>query len=134
MKIFFDGGCRPNPGPIEVAAVVRGVLHHRGGLGEGTSHEAEWAALLYALEIARSLGETDIVLIGDCANVVAQANGAKCRSPALLAAFRDEARRFARVRVRQVRRGRNLAGIALARLQPAHRLEQPVPNPEFPPA
>lgn len=115
MKIFMDGGCRPNPGPMEVAVVARGMVHYRTGLGDGTSHEAEWAALLYALEIARGLGETDVVLIGDSADVVAQANGARCRSPALLAAFREQAQHFTRVRVRHVRRGQNLAGIALAR-------------------
>lgn len=115
MKIFMDGGCRPNPGPMEVAVVARGMVHYRTGLGGGTSHEAEWAALLYALEIARGLGETDVVLIGDSADVVAQANGARCSSPALLAAFREQAQHFTRVRVRHVRRGQNLAGIALAR-------------------
>lgn len=64
------------------------------------------------------MNETDIILIGDCANVVAQANGAKCKSPALLASFHDAARHFTRVRVRHVRRGQNLAGIALARRAP----------------
>lgn len=115
MKIFFDGGCRPNPGPITVAAVVGGVVHHRSA-GVGASHEAEWSALLYALDVAAVLAVRDVVLVGDSANVIAQANGAKCRSPELLVAFHASASRFDRVRVRHVRRGQNLAGIALDKL------------------
>lgn len=123
LKIFFDGGCRPNPGAIEVAVVARGAVHHCLA-GQGTSHEAEWAALLHALEVARELGVRDVLLVGDCANVIAQANGARCRSPELLAAYQDSMRDFARVRLRYIRRGQNLAGIALARLNAARRLEQ----------
>ncbi len=95
--------------------MARGVVRHR-YVGHGASHEAEWAALLHALDVASSLGARDVVLVGDAANVVAQANGARCRSPHLLAAFQERAQRFDRVRVRHVRRGQNLAGIALATL------------------
>ena len=27
LKVYFDGGCRPNPGPIEAAVVLRGAVH-----------------------------------------------------------------------------------------------------------
>lgn len=100
---------------MEIAVIAGGRAHHRSDIGIGTSSEAEWRALLFALEIAKGLGEHDPVLIGDAANVIAQANGAKGGSAALLAAFREQARHFARVRVRHVRRGQNLAGIALAK-------------------
>ena len=119
MKIFFDGGCRPNPGAMEVAVVARGQVYRRTGLGCGSSSEAEWAALLHALEIARALGETDIVLLGDSATIVRQANGEwTCRSAELrpyLARFREQATHFRRLRVRHIRRAQNLAGIALER-------------------
>ncbi len=120
MKIFFDGGCRPNPGPMETAVVARGQSHIRRDLGHGSNHEAEWLALLHAIELARWLGEKDIILIGDSANVVRQANGQmKCRGPveAHLARFHDHAAHFRRVRVRQIGRAQNLAGIALAALR-----------------
>lgn len=117
MKLFFDGGCRPNPGAMEAAVVARGTVYHKPRLGHGSSSEAEWAALLYALEIARTLGETDVTLLGDSALVVHQANGVwKCRSPELqpyLAAFQEQARHFSRIRIRHIRRTQNLAGIAL---------------------
>ena len=41
MKIFFDGGCRPNPGAMEVAAVARGKVYRGTGLGEWTCRSAE---------------------------------------------------------------------------------------------
>ena len=117
MKIFFDGGCRPNPGAIQVAVVARGVVHHVAGLGHGSSEQAEWLALLHGLRVAESMGERDIVLLGDAAGVIAQANGAaKCRNAANLEQFRRQSAKFERVRVRFIRRNQNLAGIALAKI------------------
>eukprot|EP01035_Chromulina_nebulosa_P055239 gene55239-75701_t len=80
VKVYFDGGCRPNPGAMEVAAVVRGAAHVLPAIGHGSSFDAEWRALIHAAEVALSLGITDFVLLGDAASVVAQANGsAPCR-------------------------------------------------------
>lgn len=58
LKIFFDGGCRPNPGRIEAAVVVRGVPHLFDDLGHGNNSDAEWLALICALELAHSLSLT----------------------------------------------------------------------------
>lgn len=117
-KIFFDGGCRPNPGAMEAAVVAKGSLYHRIGLGNGSSEEAEWLALLYALEVAANLKLRQILLLGDAAGVIAQVTGtAKCRRfPNHLTQFRLETGRFACVRVRHVRRAQNLAGIALGQI------------------
>ena len=119
LKIFFDGGCRPNPGPIEAAVVARGVSHFFDDLGSGTSHDAEWLALLTALRLGQSLGEPEFDLIGDCANVIAQANGlARCRTGAAAehyARFRETAAAAPPRRIRWIPRTQNLAGIALAR-------------------
>ncbi len=118
LKIYFDGGARPNPGAMETAVVVRGVVTHRRDIGRGTNDDAEWLALIDALRTARSLGVADFVLIGDAAAVINQANGVwKCRSPELrahLAAFRALAAGLPPVRVRYIKRQQNLAGIALA--------------------
>jgi ribonuclease HI len=119
LKIFFDGGCRPNPGRIEAAVVARGVTHFFDDLGSGTSNDAEWLALRMALGVAQSLGEPDFDLIGDCANVIAQANGlARCRTEAAAdhySCFREEAAAAPPRRIRWIGRTQNLAGIALAR-------------------
>jgi ribonuclease HI len=116
---FFDGGCRPNPGPMEAAVVSRGKTYFRDELGSGDNNEAEWLALLYAVELARAGGELDALFIGDSRLVVEQARGRwRCRSPHLqpyAAAFQLAAAVIPRVRLRQVPRSKNLAGIALAR-------------------
>jgi len=117
LKIFFDGGCQPNPGMMEAAVVARGVAHHFPDLGHGTNNDAEWLALIAALRVAHSLGINDFVLLGDSATVIDQANGGKCRSPSLQAHFDTfMALGGARpVRIRRIARAQNLAGIALAR-------------------
>ncbi|WP_426165635.1 ribonuclease HI [Sandarakinorhabdus sp. DWP1-3-1] len=115
-KIFFDGGCRPNPGAMEYAVVAAGQVHIRHDLGSGSSMDAEWLALIAALRIGQSLGG-DFVLLGDSAAVVAQANGkVKCRgnSVAHMAAFREVAGAVM-PNIRTIKRTQNLAGIALMR-------------------
>lgn len=115
----FDGGCRPNPGPMHAAVVSRGAVWFQDDMGAGDNNEAEWLALLLAMKQAAALGCVDILLIGDSALVIAQASGRqKCRSKQLqphLASFQEVALRFTRVRLRHVPRTKNLAGIALAR-------------------
>ena len=117
MKFFFDGGCRPNPGTMEIAVVAAGKETVLRDLGFGTSTDAEWLALIHALTLAQALKVADVVLLGDAANVVDKVNGTmKCRGAevAHLAMFRSLAVDTA-PRVRYVRRTQNLAGIALAR-------------------
>lgn len=115
----FDGGCRPNPGPMHAAVVSRGKAWFHDDLGLGDNNEAEWRALLLAMDAAAEQACTHILLVGDSALVVAQASGRQpCRSAHLqpyLAAFQKAKAAFARVQVRQVPRTKNLAGIALAR-------------------
>jgi ribonuclease HI len=119
LKIFFDGGCQPNPGRIEVAVVARGESYYFDDLGFGTSSEAEWLALRLALRIGQSLGERDFDLIGDCADVIAQANGpSRCRTKAAAGhceRFHQSAASNPPRRIRWISRTQNLAGIALAR-------------------
>lgn len=131
MKIFFDGGARPAPEGMEVAVVARGQVHIARRLGSGSSMEAEWLALVAALELAVRLELADAVLLGDATAVIAQARG-RVRVPA---AFRAQRAAFdalhperARIRLRHVGRTQNLAGIALARLrqEPAWRGWRPL--------
>jgi len=115
MTFYFDGACRPNPGPISIAVVHAGNVDLHAGLGEGSSGDAEWLALLHAMEVATASGARDVLLLGDSAGVIAQANGsARFRGPPganeRLASLRTN---FVRLRFRHVRRNQNLAGIAL---------------------
>jgi ribonuclease HI len=116
LKIYFDGGCRPNPGRIEVAVVARGVTHFFDTFGQGTNNDAEWLALIAAVRMAHTIQVADFVLLGDSAVVVAQANGIqKCRTATLRAHFDAfEALKGARpAHIRKIARSQNLAGIAL---------------------
>ena len=119
LKVFFDGGCQPNPGRIEAAVVARGVTYFFDDLGFGTSADAEWLGLQMALRVAQSLEAPEFDLVGDSANVIAQANGAlKCRTEAACehrARFHESAASAPPRRIRWIARNQNLAGIALAR-------------------
>lgn len=120
MKIYFDGGCRPNPGAMRTAVVAGGQAYHRGDLGPGDNNDAEWLALIHALGVARSLGIADATMLGDSALVVNQANGiVPCRSLRFadrLTEFRALAAGFRSLQVRRIKRSQNLAGIALERI------------------
>ena len=132
IKIYFDGGSRPNPGEMETAVVVRGNVHHKTGRGTGSSEMAEWLALLDAVEIAQALGIPDALFLGDSAAVVGQANGlARPRSAsarAMHARFVEGTAGFTRLRVRRIKREQNLAGIALEQVR-----QKPQPPKERPP-
>lgn len=98
---------------------MRGSAHLRADLGTGSSGDAEWAALLHALDVARAAGETDVLLLGDSASVIDQADGT-----ARMRASQEDRERFAtlvnsfdRVRFRRIKRSQNLAGIALEQVR-----------------
>ena len=126
MKIYFDGGCRPNPGRMEIAVVAAGKVHVVEDAGQGSSEQAEWLALISALEVATAMssqqpGLGNFVLIGDARHVVDQANGSMRCLPANAGhceTVRQLRSAIGTVRIRAVKRSQNLAGIALARLHP----------------
>lgn len=115
VKIYFDGGCRPNPGAIEIAVVIRGVVTIERGIGHGDNEDAEWTALLRALDRARTQGLSDVILIGDALSVIRQAKGVQRGRHPWIDHFGEAARGFDRLRLRHIRRHQNLAGIALDR-------------------
>jgi ribonuclease HI len=117
MKIFFDGGYRPEG--MELAVVAAGQSHIDRDLGPGSAMDAEWLALLAAIRHAYALGLPDPVLLGDAVAVIAQANGTARCPPAYrhhLAALDALPRPPGTLRIRYIKRSQNLAGIALARL------------------
>ncbi|WP_395397114.1 reverse transcriptase-like protein [Novosphingobium sp. BL-8A] len=121
VKVFFDGGCRPNPGHIEVAVVVRGTTHLFDDLGEGTNRDAEWLALIHAMKVAQTLGPCDVELIGDALEIVRHANAALSSSkaaPGHPTTFLDLTKEIRPARIRWIKREQNLAGIALSRRRP----------------
>lgn len=119
VSVYFDGGCRPNPGAMEIAVVVRGRAEIRRDIGHGDNSDAEWLALLHAARIASASRIEDVEFVGDARHVIRQARGDwPCRDARLmqhLTSYRAAIGGFARVRLRYVARSKNLAGIALAR-------------------
>lgn len=118
LKVYFDGGCRPDPIGMETAVVVKGRTYLQRGLGAGTSMDAEWLALIHAVKIAKDMGLSDPIFLGDALAVVNQANGTvKCRGAFLRRLVELDTLRVASapLNVRYVKRTQNLAGIALAR-------------------
>ncbi len=118
VKVYFDGGCRPNPGRMEYAYVIAGVAHAELDAGIGSSMDSEWLALIAALKGAQAVGLTDFVLLGDSVAVIDMANGrTKCRGDSVphLAAFRALFADGAMPNLRYIKRTQNLAGIALER-------------------
>ena len=121
VKVFFDGGCRPNPGPIEAAVVMRGVAHTFEDLGSGTSNDAEWLALIRSLELAQAAELRDIELIGNALDVICRAQcvletgHALSRHEETLKLLLAKARP---ARVRWIKREQNLAGISLGARHP----------------
>ncbi len=80
LVVNVDGGSRGNPGPAAIAAVVRtpdGEFVDQSGelIGRATNNEAEYRALLLGIELAKSLGATEVELIGDSELIVRQVRG-----------------------------------------------------------
>ena len=79
LKIYSDGACRGNPGSSAIAYVI---LDHEGKLlkehseyvGIGTNNQAEYRALILALESAVDFGN-EAVCYSDSVLVVKQMNG-----------------------------------------------------------
>ena len=117
-KIYFDGGCKPNPGMMEVCIVVVDgpnppVPHVVANLGRGTNNIAEWSALLWAMSYAVENGWREIEVIGDSKLVVSQAAGRWQIKNSEFHSFKsnfDALQSKADVRLRHVLRNKNLAG------------------------
>ncbi len=83
IRIHTDGGARGNPGPAGIGAVVE-VLDENGGvvvkenvskyIGETTNNQAEYQALIAALEVAKKLKGERVDCFLDSELIVKQLN------------------------------------------------------------
>ncbi|QDK33732.1 ribonuclease HI [Sphingomonas sp. IC081] len=112
---------------MEVAVVVRGTVHFEDDLGHGTNRDAEWLALIRALELAQAQGLTGAEFIGDAREITGQASQALARPDEAADRLEDGghlsrvialARDVRPARIRWIKREQNLAGIALAARHP----------------
>jgi len=78
--VWVDGGARGNPGPAAIAAIIkdeqeRFVTSLSRRIGIGTNNQAEYLALIAALEKVISLGARQVHVKSDSELMVKQLNG-----------------------------------------------------------
>lgn len=79
LIIYTDGACFGNPGPMGIGVVIykdgKKIIEASEYAGEGTNNIAEYTALIRALEIAKKMGEKDILIRTDSQLLACQING-----------------------------------------------------------
>lgn len=121
--IYTDGGARGNPGPAGLgvyiidAASKRVLKRHSRYLGSATNNQAEWRAVIDALEHARELGAAEIEFRMDSELVARQLTGAyrvknKALQPLFLEAW-NRSRSFKRITYHHIPREQNKEADAL---------------------
>jgi ribonuclease HI len=95
LIIHIDGGSRGNPGPAGAGVVVvdeDGTVWLEAGyfLGRATNNQAEYAALSRALDAARQLGASEVLVHSDSELLVRQINGDyRVKNPDLVERFEE---------------------------------------------
>ncbi|MDH5695301.1 MAG: ribonuclease HI family protein [Dehalococcoidia bacterium] len=80
VVIYTDGASRGNPGPAAIAAIIKDeqgrlITSISQRIGQATNNQAEYRAIIAALEQAVSLGAREIDIRLDSQLVVRQING-----------------------------------------------------------
>jgi ribonuclease HI len=83
IKVFTDGGSKGNPGPPSIGVVfyVNGekIFHHHESIGVATNNDAEYTALIRALEFIikryKNQGVEKVECFSDSSLMVNQVNG-----------------------------------------------------------
>lgn len=77
--VYFDGACRGNPGQSAIGWVIvtdDGIVDEEGRtIGTATNNQAEYRALIAALEAAKAYGFDELVVQGDSELIVRQITG-----------------------------------------------------------
>src|SRR3989344_3997857 len=112
--IYTDGGARGNPGPAGIGAVITlaGKQHlFKKYIGEPTTHQAEYQAVILALEEAKRLGVDEVAFFLDSELVAEQLNRRyKVKHPELQPLFLKAwnlAQSFKKITYSHVPRGQN---------------------------
>ena len=80
VVIFTDGAAEPNPGPAAIGATIKSeqgrlIASISQGIGRTTNNQAEYRAIIAALEKAIELGAKQVDMRSDSELVVRQING-----------------------------------------------------------
>ncbi len=125
LRIFTDGGARGNPGPAGAGAVIMDadtgeVLKELSKyLGETTNNQAEYAAVIMALEEAAKMNPDSVMVVADSELLVRQLTGMyRVKNEGLAKRYAEvrgwEMRIGKSVRYRHVLRAQNKLADALA--------------------
>lgn len=123
LVLRTDGAARGNPGPAGAGWIIEtpeGTVVSEGCayLGEATNNQAEYEALLRALEEVGPDRETEIEVFSDSELMVRQLNGEyRVKNEGLKPLYVRAVRHLLKARrseIRHVRRGENAAADALA--------------------
>ena len=93
--IFTDGAADPNPGPAAIGAVIKDeagriLARISQRIGRATNNQAEYQAIISALEKAIKLGARRVDLYSDSELVVRQINGRyRVKNAALKPSYRQ---------------------------------------------
>ena len=92
LTICTDGGARGNPGPAGIGIVIKEngktIKEYGKYIGETTNNQAEYKALISALETAKDLGAEAVQVFMDSELIVKQINGEyKVKNPDLAPLF-----------------------------------------------
>lgn len=74
MKIWTDGGCRGNPGEMVIGIKFDDEPLYTEWIGHGTNNQAEYAAILGALEMAFDKDIEDVIIYSDSQLAIKQLN------------------------------------------------------------
>lgn len=96
LRVRTDGGSRGNPGPSGIGLVIEDANtgeireeHHR-YLGVTTNNQAEYQAVILALERCVALGAASVEVLADSELLIRQANGEyRVKNPDLQLRFQD---------------------------------------------
>ena len=94
--VYFDGAARGNPGPAAVGWVIvtsDGIVAEGGQrIGRATNNQAEYEALIRALEVAVDYGFEEVAVRGDSELIVKQVRGEYDANDPELREYRVEVR------------------------------------------
>lgn len=126
LRVRTDGGSRGNPGPSGIGVVIEDLQtgevleeHHR-YLGVTTNNQAEYQAVILALQRCVALGANSVEVLADSELLIRQANGEyRVKNPDLQIRFQEMRAlviKIGRVTFKHVYREANKRADALANL------------------
>jgi len=121
--IYTDGAARGNPGPAAIGAIIKDetgqvIARISQRIGTTTNNQAEYRAIITALEKAVSLGAKHVILKSDSELVVKQINGRyKIKNAALRPLYQEVVKlagSLEKITVSHIPRAQNAGADALA--------------------